>query len=115
MAGVEYTSLAIVAGDYRVTLVDAEPVLIRIIGADILRWEQVNGKSFFAGEVGLSRLAWIAWAAMTRKKLTELSVADFMASLEDLEKQDEEPEQSGEVEEDEGVPLPSPTEVAGTV
>ena len=110
----EYTSLAIVAGDYRVTLVDAEPVLIRIIGADILRWEQVNGKSFFAGEVGLSRLAWIAWAAMTRKKLTELTVQDFMSSLEDLEKQDEEPEVSGE-EEDEGVPLPPPTEADGVV
>lgn len=109
----EFTSLAVIAGLYRVKLIDAEPVEVRVIGADILRWEQVNGKSFFAGEVGLSRIAWVLWAAMRRGKLTALEVADFMAAVEDLEKQDDEPPAEAE-DDNEGAELPTPTRAAGT-
>lgn len=112
-----FQSLGLVTGLYRVTLVGADPVEIDVKVFDILRWEQVHNKSFYEGAIGMSRLAWAAWAAMTRAKLTELKPDQFLAQLEDLERFEEpEPEEeSGEAEEDLGVPLPSPTRAAGTV
>lgn len=109
----DFTNIGIITGIYRVTLVDAEPILVKVIGADIMRWEQVNNKSFFEGALGYSRMAWVVWAAMTRGKLTELKLPEFLPVVEEIERQDEEPEKSGEAE-DEGVPLPDPTEAAGT-
>lgn len=111
MAGTEFVSLAVVAGLYRVTLVEQEPVDVNVIGADIMRWEQVNGKSFFEGAAGLSRIAWVAWAAMRRQKLTDLEVADFIAQVADLERQ---AEAEDDEDDEEAAELPTPTGAVGT-
>lgn len=108
----KFTSMAGMTGNYRITLVDAEPVEVRVIGADILRWEQTNsGKSFFEGEIGLSRLSYVGWAAMKRTNKTDMSLAEFMKSFVDLESEDDTPEpEADEEEEGGGVDLPDPSE-----
>ena len=111
----KFTSMAGMTGNYRITLVDQEPVEVHVIGADILRWEQNNGvKSFFEGEVGLSRLSYVAWAAMRRTGVTGLTLADFMKSFVDLEaeddKDDEDEDEEDAQEGDDGVELPDPSE-----
>lgn len=114
----KYTSMAGMTGNHRVTLVEHDPVIVRIIGADIMRWEQnEGGKSFFEGEIGLSRMAYPAWAAMRRKHLTELTFAEFMKNLEDLESEDDVEEEASDEDEDgaaEVVELPGPTEADTT-
>lgn len=82
-----FNSMAGVTGLYRVTLTGQEPVEVRIIGADVMRYEQSQNKSFFAGDVSFTRVAWVAWAAMKRKGFTDLSVADFLKEIEDVERE----------------------------
>ena len=107
-APTQFHSLTAVTGLYQAKLVgDAEALEVRVIGADVLRWEQVNQKSFFAGEVGLSRIAWIVWAALRRTKTLDVEVAEFMASLEDVLAESDEVDED---EDDDGVELPTPTE-----
>ena len=105
-----WKSMAGVTGAYRVTLTGEEPVEVTLIAADIMRYEQVNAKSFFSGDVSLSRIAWVVWAAMRRTKRTDLEVAEFLARVEDIESEDD----GAEEDEDDGVQLPDPTAEAFT-
>lgn len=103
-----FVSLSAISGTYRVTFLDGDPVEVEVIGADVMRWEQVNQKSFFASDPSLSRIAWVVWAAMRRQRLTDLEVSAFIASVADLEQGRD---TTGEDDEDEeGVALPDPTE-----
>ena len=104
-------------GGYQVVLVDAdEPLEVDVIGADLLRWEQVTKGSFFSGEVGLSRIVWIVWAAARRQRKTTDEVAEFMAKVVEIRTEDNRPPAAEEdTEADEyGVPLPDPTEAGIT-
>lgn len=112
---VSYKSMAGITGGFRVTLIGSEePLEVRVIGADIARWEQNNKASFFAGDsVSFSRLCYIAWAALKRTQQTEMKFEEFIASLEDLERESEDDDEETEDEGD-GVELPAPTEAAYT-
>lgn len=106
----KFESVAGLTGRYRITLDGEEPVIITVIAADIMRWEQVNSKSFFAGDVSLTRMAWVAWAACKRLKHTDLDVADFLARVEDVEKEDlGDGGDDVDEEDEEAVELPDPT------
>lgn len=110
----QFQSVALVTGDYEVKLVnDEEPIIVRVIGADILRWEQVNQGSFYAGEVSLSRMAWVVWAALRRQRKTDLEVSAFLAQVEDLAVEREMAEDD-EAEDDDSAWLPDPTEADTT-
>lgn len=111
----QFKSMAGLTGEYRIKLVDQEPIEVRIIGADMMRWEQSEkGRSFFEGDtIPLSRLAFAAWAALRRTNKTELVFAEFMKSVEDIEteKTDDESDEDEDVEDvDDGVVLPDPTD-----
>lgn len=105
---IKYQSMSAIAGPARVTLVDEEPVEFRIIAADVIRFEQNHKTSFFEGTPGLSRIGWVAWAAMKRLGLTELKPEEFLSKIADIETEDESADEDDV--EDEGVDLPGPTE-----
>lgn len=112
MAKKKFVSLAGLTGNYRVTLVDQEddPILVRVIASDVLRWEQVNNKSFFEGEVSFSRMVWVAWAALRRQKLTDLDIDKFLVGIIDVEQE----RVDDDDDEDAQVNLPVPTEADTT-
>lgn len=121
----QFNSMAGVTGLYRAILAGQEPLEVRVIGADVMRYEQIQKKSFFAGEgVSFTRIAFVVWAALKRTEQTDLSVQDFLKGLEDIEREgaddeDEDEDDDGDAEgalgDDGSMELPDPTEVDTTV
>ena len=81
----EFVSLAGITGDYRVTLQDRDPLDVAVIGADVMRWEQINQRSFFEGTPSLSRIAFVCWAALRRTKQLDIPVEQFLRDVVDVE------------------------------
>lgn len=117
----KFNSMAGVTGLYRAILTGQEPLEVRVIGADVMRYEQIQKKSFFEGDgISFTRIAFVVWAALHRTGQTDLNVQDFLKGLEDIEREgaddeDEDDEFEGDLGDDGSMELPDPTEVDTTV
>lgn len=97
-------------GEFVAEMVSGEAYRVRVIAADVMRWEQVNQAAFTAAsmsEFPLSRFAWIVWAALKRDRQIDIRVDEFMAQLAQLE-QVPDADETADVPEDDVV-LPDPT------
>lgn len=111
----KFASVAGLTGNYRIRFLDTEePLIVRVIAADIMRWEQVNAKSFFEGTPSLTRMMWVAWAACRRQRLTDVDTpADWFKQIEDLEKEEIDDDEDSDTEEVAELPTPTEAEFPG--